>query len=82
MTTLGLVNAQTLICENVTEDERLASEVQIDNYIVIDIETTPVINWEWNGTDWIEVDFVGGGGIGYSYENKKLVMSKPKLPLA
>jgi hypothetical protein len=80
MTILGLVNAQTLICENVTIDERPASEVQIDGYIVIDITTTSVITWNWNGIDWIEVDSIGDGGIGYSYENGKLVLPKPVNP--
>ena len=48
MTQLALINNITNICENVTSDNRPANEINIEGYTVIDLEQTPIINWNWN----------------------------------
>lgn len=81
MTTLAIINTQTMICENVSTDPRPASEIQIPGYIVLNLEQTPSAGWEWNGTEWVMIDEnLGEGGIGDTYENGKLVEPKPADP--
>lgn len=78
MTSLALINEQTMICENVSTDPRPASEIQISGYIVLDLDQTPTVGWELDGTVWVPVDLgTGQGGIGNTYENGKLVKTKP-----
>jgi hypothetical protein len=38
MTTLAWINTQTNICDNTTLDDRPASEIQIDGYLILDLE--------------------------------------------
>jgi hypothetical protein len=78
MTNLAIINAETLICENVTVDDRPASEIQIDGYIVLDLLTTICVSWYWDGTDWVEQESMGEGSIGDTYQNGKLYQEKPK----
>lgn len=75
MTTLALINENTLICENVTLDDRPAEEISVPGYIVIDQEKTMHRVWKYdkNVNDWFLVDSVcGEGGIGDKYENGTL----------
>jgi hypothetical protein len=82
MTILALINNQTNICENVSLDNRPANEITIAGYTVLDLEQTPVINWNWNESlnDYEEVESVGNGGIGFIYTDGKLVSVKPAIP--
>jgi hypothetical protein len=59
MTTLAWINTKTNVCENTTLDDRPASEIQIDGYLILDLET------------------IGGGGIGDTWDGQKL--SKPPV---
>jgi hypothetical protein len=59
MTTLAWINTQTNVCENTTLDDRPASEIQIEGYLILDL------------------DAIGGGGIGDTWDGKKL--SKPPV---
>lgn len=59
MTALAWINEQTNVCENTTTDPRPASEIQIDGYLIIDLEA------------------IGGGGIGDTWDGEKL--SKPSI---
>jgi hypothetical protein len=79
MTKLALINNLTNICENVTSDNRSANEINIEGYTVLDLEQTPVINWNWNESlnDYEEVQNIGNGGIGFIYTDGKLVALKP-----
>lgn len=75
MTTLALINEQTLICENITLDPRPAEEISVPGYIVIDQEKTMYRVWKHDNTlnDWFLVDLEPGqGGIGDKYENGAL----------
>jgi len=83
MTILALINNQTKICENVSSDTRPANEINIQGYTVLDLEQTPVINWNWNESlnDYEEVESIGIGGIGFVYTNGKLVATKPDKPI-
>ena len=78
MKNLAIINAETLICENVTVDDRPASEIQIDGYIVLDLSATISVSWDWDGTDWVEQESMDGGAIGDTYQNGKLYQEKPK----
>lgn len=81
MTTLAWINNQTNICDNVSTDPRPASEIQINGYTIIDLNQTPSVGWEWNGTEWVMFDEgLGQGGIGDIYENGKLIEPKPADP--
>ena len=80
MTKLAIINNITNICENVTSDNRPANQINIEGYTVLDLEQTPVINWNWNESlnDYEEVESIGNAGIGFVYNNNKLVAEKPK----
>jgi hypothetical protein len=80
MTNLAIINAETLICENVTVDDRPASEIQIEGYIVIDLSTTIYVSWFWDGSDFVEQESIGEGSIGDTYQNNKLYQEKPTSP--
>ena len=79
MTKLAIINNITNICENVTSDTRPANQINIEGYTVLDLEQTPVINWNWNESlnDYEEVENIGNGGIGFVYIEGKLVAVKP-----
>lgn len=79
MTQLAIINNITKICENVSTDIRQANEINIEGYTVLDLEQTPVINWNWNESlnDYEEVENIGNGGIGFFYIEGKLVAVKP-----
>lgn len=82
MARLGLVNQQTLICENITLDDRPVSEIQLDGYIVLDLMQTMAYRWDWNGQEWVkrEIGF-NQGCIGFLYESGSLVEPKPEDPI-
>jgi hypothetical protein len=84
MTKLALINNITNICENVSSDNRPANEINIHGYTVLDLEQTPVINWNWNESlnDYEEVESIGNGGIGFVYTNDKLVAVKPSISVS
>lgn len=84
MTILAIINAQTMVCENVSSDPRPASEIQIPDFIVLDLEQTQAVGWEWDESikDYVMVDQnLGEGGIGDTYSNGKLVEPKPEPPV-
>lgn len=83
MTILALINNQTNICENVSLDTRPANEITIAGYTVLDLSITPTIHWVLDEelNDYVEVERIGNGGIGYTYIDGKLVMSKPEKPI-
>lgn len=55
MTTLAWINAQTNLCENTSLDDRPASEIKVDGFLMLDL------------------DAIGGGGIGDLWDGTKLV---------
>lgn len=61
MTILAWINEQTNICDNTTLDDRPASEIHIDGYLILDLEA------------------IGGGGIGDTWDGEKL--NKPVPPI-
>jgi hypothetical protein len=61
MTTLAWINAQTNICENTTLDNRPASEIEIEGYLILDL------------------DAIGGGGIGDIWDGEKLNSPEPVI---
>ena len=78
MTQLAIINNITNICENVSSDDRPANEINIQGYTVLDLEQTPVINWNWNEelNDYEQLESIGNGGIGFVYTDGKLVAVK------
>lgn len=83
MTTLAWINNNTSVCDNVTLDPRPASEIQIDGYLMLDLDQTPSAHWEWDEAtqDWVMVEEgIGNGGIGDTYIDGKLVEPKPVAP--
>lgn len=79
MTILALIDENTKFCVNITTDDRPAHEVQVAGYIVLDLETTPAIDYVWNDQTqaYDEFEGVGNGGIGDKYINGKLVQQLP-----
>lgn len=81
MTTLAIINSITNICVNVTSDPRPASDIVLPSpYFAIDLNTTPAIDWFWDGTAWIPLEGVGNGGIGDVWDGVKLVQPMPQSP--
>jgi hypothetical protein len=80
MTTLALINNQTMICENVSFDERPASEINITGYTVLGLSTTRCFGWVLN-TDLNEYEIVeknlGEGGVGDTWNGEYLLSEKP-----
>lgn len=71
-----------MMCENISLDDRPASEIQIDGFIVLDLEQTECFAWMLfeNETEYQLVNRgKGNGGIDYVYENNALVKPKPQL---
>jgi hypothetical protein len=60
MTKLALVNAQTNIVENISMDDRPASEIAIPGYIVLDLDAVGggSIGSVWNGTALVQTQSV------------------------
>lgn len=83
MTAIAWINEQTMICENVSSDERPLAEISIPGYILIDPLQTPAAGWAWDAqlNDWVQVaQNIGEGGISDTYENGVLVEPKPTEP--
>lgn len=59
MTILAWINTQTNICENTSLDDRPASEIKVEGYLMLDLEA------------------IGGGGIGDLWDGTKLVKQEP-----
>lgn len=59
MTILAWINTQTNVCDNTTLDDRPVSEIQIEGYLILDL------------------DAIGGGGVGDIWDGEKL--SKPPV---
>jgi hypothetical protein len=84
MTKLALINQQTMVCENVTEDSRPAAEVIVEGYIVLDLAVTPCKSWRLDRETnlWVECEgLVGSGGISDVWDGEKLNAPKPADPL-
>lgn len=58
MTTIAWINKETNICDNTSLDDRPASEIQVDGYLMLDL------------------DAIGGGGIGDTWDGTKLVKTQ------
>ena len=61
MTTIAWIN-QNNICENVSLDDRPASEIQVAGYLLLDL------------------DAIGGGGIGDTWDGENLVKPAQEIP--
>ena len=83
MTQLAIINNITNICENVTSDNRPANEINIQGYTILDLEQISVITWTFNETlnDFEQFEGIGNGGIGFVYNDGKLVQTKPAIPV-
>jgi hypothetical protein len=84
MIKIAIINSNTNICENVSEDSRPINQINVPGYILLNLETTETIKWNWNPTldDWEEIEgSIGTGGIGYTYINGKLKEPKPTVKL-
>lgn len=80
MTTLAIINTNTNICENVTNDPRPANKIQLPGpYIAIDLDVTPAVDWVWDGTrnEYVSVEGIGNGGIGDNWDGQKLIQPHP-----
>lgn len=77
MTTLAIIDTTTNTCVNVTLDDRNVSEIALPSpYIAIDLDATTSVNWVSQNEQLVPVESIGSGGIGYTYENGKLVAPK------
>lgn len=83
MTILAWINEQNSVCENVSSDPRPAADITLPGYLIIDLEATPAVGWQWDEAtnDYVQIDQnLGEGGIGDTFENGKLVEPKPEAP--
>jgi hypothetical protein len=62
MTTIAWINTQTNVCDNVSLDDRPASEITAPGYLMLDL------------------DVIGGGGIGDIWDGSKLNPPEPVTP--
>jgi hypothetical protein len=78
MKKLALINKSTNICENISLDRREAHQIIIDEFLVIDLEKTLVINWVWDDllNDFKQIESKGNGGIGDLFLNGTLIKTK------
>jgi len=79
MTKLAIINNITKICENISCDDKQASKINIDGYTVLDLDNTKTITFTFNETlnDFEEFEGIGNGGIGFIYNDGKLLQIKP-----
>ena len=77
MTKLLHINNTTNKVENISTDERAASEITIEGYTILDQDTTPAKAWVWNKETlaWEESDSVGG--IGFDWDGTTLTYPQP-----
>ena len=81
MTTLAIINSATNICVNVTIDPRPADQVVLPSpYFAVDLNTTPAVDWIWDGATWNAVEGIGNGGIGDVWDGARLVQPQPTSP--
>ena len=79
MTTLAIINGQTNVCENITLDDRQFFEVTLPNpYFALDLTATPSLHYEFNGENYVAVESVGQGGIGFTWDGTKLIQPQLK----
>jgi len=79
-----LINTANNIIENaVVWDGNTETWQPPSGFIALDSETTPSINWQWdeNANDWIQINSIGTGEIGYCWDGKILTIPKPLSPL-
>lgn len=82
MTILALINQNTMVCDNTSLDDRPASDIHIEGYIVLDLMQTPAYGWVWDGQQWQKFQKPNGeAAIGYVYENGALIEPKPEDPI-
>lgn len=50
--------------------------------IVLIQATTPAMLWDWNGTEWVLIQVMGAGSIGFTWDGSVLTTneSQPKQP--
>jgi hypothetical protein len=80
MTTLAIINSITNVCENISLDDRPVSEIQLpEPYFVVDLDTTTTLNWTWDTETnaLVQVERIGSGGIGYTWDGTKLIEPTP-----
>lgn len=60
MTILAWINKETNVCENTTVDDRPASKIKIDGYLILDLEAIGGggIGDTWNGTCLIKPESI------------------------
>ena len=84
MTKLALVNNTTNKVENVTVDDRQASEITIEGYTVLDLDTTPTLVWtqDKDTLAWSQIEGdVGIGGIGDTWDGTRLIEQRTQEEL-
>jgi hypothetical protein len=78
MATYAIINRNTSIVENISEDERSAEEIVLsDPYFVVPIKDTPSLVWTTNDNEWTQVLGVGMGGSGDTWDGEKFIRPKP-----
>lgn len=79
MTTLAIINSQTNVCENITLDDRQFFEVNLPSpYFALDLMTTPSLHYKFDGQNYVTIESVGQGGIGFTWDGTKLIQPQPK----
>lgn len=74
---------QENICENVCIwDGNLNTWEPPAGYTMLVQSTTPAMIWDWDGSDFILVEVVGAGGIGFTWNGSALITNQPKPQLA
>lgn len=49
-----------------------------ENYLMLLQATTPAKIWGWDGTEWVLVDQLGIGGIGFTWDGAACVTNESK----
>lgn len=80
MTYLAIINTNTMICENVTVDDRPADQITLPGpYLVLDLSIVPAIKWtkDANGEWILGEEKLGSGGKGMIWTGQRLEQPKP-----
>jgi hypothetical protein len=78
MATYAVINRNTSIVENISEDERSAEEIVLpEPYFVMSIKDTPSLVWTTDGNEWTQILGVGMGGAGDTWDGEKFIRPRP-----
>ena len=69
MIRIAIINSNTNICENVSEDSRPINQINVPGYILLNLETTETIKWNGGNVPSGTANQVDTIGLMFVYNN-------------